>query len=534
MTPVANDGVILGRELLASGQAEKAGRVALDVLRADSGSLEAYLLLADAEERKGRLEHAALALQQAASRDPDNAEVWAKLGAVYALRAHWSESARAHARAAECAPQQERHLAALAIAQLAAQQYTAAVETGKQLQARFSETAVAHLVLGHILKVGGKLAEASVAYQRAVQLDPNCSNAVFNLVDLKTPESMSDPVSRRVEAMSARADLSDADRMEIEFALARIHESLGSFDTAFEHYRKANEARQRDMRAHGLVYKPELAEQRLLETTRRFGAAPIQSAIEPLPIDLRPVFIVGMPRSGTSLVEQILSCHPEVSAGGELSAAQLCYSTYLAERARQQLPAEFDPKHPSEQELLHRARERYIECLFALGLDAAVVTDKFPGNFQILGFLRAMFPAAVIVHCTRNPVATCWSLYAANLSAHAPYKTSLENLGHFYGLYRHLMNYWTQLLRPAAVEVSYEALVESPEVEIRRLLAACELPWHEECMKFYASTRPVTTASLRQVRQPIYVSSVGHWRNYERHLGALARLGGTNGSIPVR
>ena len=255
----------------------------------------------------------------------------------------------------------------------------------------------------------------------------------------------------------------------------------------------------------------------------RYGPGSFQHEIEPLPIALRPIFIVGMPRSGTSLVEQILGCHPQVAAGGELTAAQATYAEYVHERDHLGMRGAVDSSNEQESRLLRRARERYVDHLFEVGFDGAFVTDKFPGNFTIVGFIRGMFPDAVIVHVTREHVSTCWSLYTANLSAHAPYKTSLESLGHYYRLYLRTMAHWRELPGQRVHEVNYESLVSNPESQIRLLLDTCNLPWDERCLKFHESRRPVTTASLLQVRRPIFGSSINRWLPYAPHLGPLRK-----------
>ena len=305
------------------------------------------------------------------------------------------------------------------MAQLAAQQHHEAFVTSRDLSRRFPLAPSAMLVEAHLHKTRGEFESAISTYEQVLAAVPRCATALFNFVDLRTP-SVSDKLTRHIQELSRDESLDDASRADLEFALATIFDRHSHFDRAFEHYRKANCALQNDMRARGLVYDPKDAWSRSAAEFSRYDTGSMRCELEPLPIALRPIFIVGMPRSGTSLVEQILSCHPQVAAGGELTAAQVCYATYVVERERLGLRGAVDSSNELELNLLRRARERYVEFLFEAGLDATTVTDKFPGNFTILGFLRGMFPDAVIVHTSRAPMATCWSLYTANLSAHAP------------------------------------------------------------------------------------------------------------------
>lgn len=511
-------------DALEAGEAEVARTRVLDLLQRRPECIDAYVLLARIERANGRLEQATAALQRAASIDPDRADLWSSLGELYGLRANWREAAIAYGRAAmqENAPE---HLAAQAMAQLAAQQHDSAFATSRDLSSRFPHAPSAMLVESHVHKTRGEFGSAISTYEQVLAADPRCATALFNIVDLRTPP-VSDKLTRHVQELSQDESLDDASRADLEFALATIFDRSSHFDQAFEHYRKANCALQNRMRNLGLIYDPTAAESRLEAEVSRYGPRAMQRVLEPLPIALRPIFIVGMPRSGTSLVEQILSCHPQVAAGGELTAAQLCYATYVVERERLGLRGAVDSSNDLELNLLRRARERYVEFLFEAGLDAATVTDKFPGNFTILGFLRGMFPDAVIVHTTREPMATCWSLYTANLSAHAPYKTSLETLGHYYRLYLQIMHYWRDFLGNSLCEISYESLVSDPDTQIRQLLDACDLPWDMRCLDFQASQRAVTTASLLQIRKPIFKSSLDRWLPYAGHLGPLrASLG---------
>ena len=491
----------------------------LEVLKRFPECVEAYTLLAQLEQASGSHHKATVALERATSIDPDRADLWASLADLLALRGKWREAAVSYERAAarEDAPE---HLAALAMAQLAAQRHEAADATSRDLSRRFPRAPVARLVEGHVHKTRGNLAQATAAYEQAIQIDPHCSAALFNLADILAP-SISDPLTQRILELSQDGSLDHTSRADVEFALAAIHDRSGLFDQAFGHYRNANCALQDDMRSRGVAYDAEHATSMIEAEMNRYGARSFRHAIEPLPIALRPIFIVGMPRSGTSLVEQILGCHPQVAAGGELTAAQTSYAEYVLERNRLGIRGAVDSSNEHESRLLRRARERYVDHLFEVGLDAAVVTDKFPGNFTILGFIRGMFPDAMIVHATRDPLATCWSLYTANLSAHAPYKTSLESLGHYYRLYLRVMAHWRGLPGKPIQEINYESLVANPESQIRLMLDACNLPWDERCLSFYDSRRPVTTASMLQVRRPIFGSSIDRWLPYAPHLGPL-------------
>jgi hypothetical protein len=272
------------------------------------------------------------------------------------------------------------------------------------------------------------------------------------------------------------------------------------------------------------VYKPEAADDYITSTVANYPVQGTVAPLDPLPIDLRLVFIVGMPRSGTTLIEQILGSHPRVRTGGELPFAVECERLHAARRRELGFAGPVDPADLRERELLLRVRELYLDRLFERDLDAEYVTDKLPGNFSRLGLIRCIFPDAIIVHCRRDPEATGWSLFTSNFAIHDPYYNSMEHLAHFYRSYQRIMRHWRRALMPPIVEVRYEELVKSPEREIRRLVAEVGLDWNLRCLSFHESPRAVVTASSQQVRQGIYLSSLDRWRPYASRLGALATL----------
>lgn len=232
-----------------------------------------------------------------------------------------------------------------------------------------------------------------------------------------------------------------------------------------------------------------------------------------------PVFIVGMPRSGTTLVEQILASHPQVAAAGELDHFAL---------SAQDLPALLDKAAPypecaaelsrGEEDLLGRA---YLKGLREAAGAAPIMTNKLPFNVLRLGLIAMMFPRARIIHCTRDPMETCLSIYLQNFAVQQTWATDLGDLGRYDRAYRTLMAHWSRCLPLRVFELGYEDLVAAPEARIAALLAFLDLPWDSRCLRFHETPRPVVTPSLWQVRQPIYTRSVGRWRRYAHHLGPL-------------
>ncbi len=233
-----------------------------------------------------------------------------------------------------------------------------------------------------------------------------------------------------------------------------------------------------------------------------------------------PVFIVGMPRSGTTLVEQIISAHPAAYGAGELPDI-----IGLVRALPGFLRNNREPYPECVGELNENAEfalsERYLEKIRLSPGDPERVTDKMPHNFLHVGLIALLFPNARIIHCTRNPVDTCLSCYFQDFMGRHTYAYNLEDLGYYYGEYRRLMAHWREVLPMQFMDVNYEELTANAEANSRRIIEHVGLPWDERCLEFYKTGRNVATASYDQVRQPIYRKSVERWRNYEQHISPL-------------
>ena len=244
-----------------------------------------------------------------------------------------------------------------------------------------------------------------------------------------------------------------------------------------------------------------------------------------------PVFIVGMPRSGTSLVEQILASHPQVHAAGErrdISALAQGLLSLAGEGATMRERFERIPKRALDQ-----ASTQYLNILREIAPEADRVTDKMPSNFLHLGVIAAALPGAHVIHCMRNPLDTCLSCYMTDFAGVHPYTYDLEHLGRFYQDYQRLMAHWKEALSLPILDVSYESLVQNPEPVVRKMLEFVDLPWDDACLRHHELQRPIVTASAEQARQPIYTSSIGRWRNYREQLTPLLELLGDPDEAPA-
>jgi tetratricopeptide (TPR) repeat protein len=437
-------------------------------------------------------------------------------------RGEWRDAADAFEQATRLVPFDAPSWIGYAMSLIATQDLRGARDARKMLLERFTDRGEAHLIDGHIHKIQGEFAEAIDSYRRAVSVEPEQTDALFNLVDLSTPGT-SDSLTKRLETLLRRASLTNRQSANIRFSLARIYEKAGYVDEAFAFYREANAASDAMMRGTGNSYDPARFEEDTEQVIKLFSRDLLMRSLEPVDLDMRLIFVVGLPRSGTTLVERILSSHSQVCAGGELPFMQDCLARVKSNRNAIGVRSGLRLDDDDDKRLLLQLRTEYLDALFERELDGAYVTDKLPANFSALGLVRVLFPDALIVHCVRDPIATCWSLYSAHFGAHLSYYTSLENLSHYYrNVYAKLMRHWETIEGMDIITVNYEELVTNPEPSIRELIARCGLPWEDVYLNFQDNNQPLYTASLRQARQPIYATSIARWRQFERHLGPLA------------
>ncbi len=303
----------------------------------------------------------------------------------------------------------------------------------------------------------------------------------------------------------------------VKFILAELYDSIGDYDNAFSELKEANDLVPR-------TYKAEAEE----EYFRRLKRVFCKEIFDKLPRSTistkKPIFIVGMPRSGTSLTEQILATHPDVFGAGELAKIGEI-ATSLSYWLKKDTPFP-EIVEELDEEILNRATQEYLDFIDSLsGGKFLHVTDKMPQNFVYLGLMALIFPEVKIIHCRRNPYDTCLSNYFQNFAAAGlSFAYNLEDLGHYYRLYLDIMQHWREVLPIKFYESQYEELVQNPREKIKELLDFCELDWYEGCLEFYKTKRDVKTASYDQVRKPLYKKSVARWKRYEKYLEPLKKI----------
>ncbi|MDA0262188.1 MAG: sulfotransferase [Proteobacteria bacterium] len=396
-----------------------------------------------------------------------------------------------------------------------------------------------HIELGGTLRENGKLDDAIVSYRRALELDPDSSFARLQSARLKTHHSPDDDDIKALEALYARPDISSEQRVQAAFGLGKAFEDLKNYDQAFEYFAAGNRLRYRGYdqsvedretgirklaRAVGLTPAKSTPEQARREANFKFTKSAFDASLfERFAgagcMDETPIFVVGMPRSGTSLIEQILASHSQVFGAGEISEMADIGGSFLNRFAR--AGERLDGCDPAEFE---RVGRDYVRALKKHANSSRFITDKMPENFIFIGLIKLALPNAKIIHCRRDARDTCTSIFRQLFATdRLDYAYDLGALGRSYNLYSDLMAHWQDMLPGAIYDISYENLVSDQTVQTRALLEHCGLAWEESCLRFYETNRPIKTRA-EQVRKPISDASVGSWKRYEKQLAPLLKV----------
>ena len=331
------------------------------------------------------------------------------------------------------------------------------------------------------------------------------------------------PALDLVEKRMRESKNSTLDKARLHFTAAELLDSMNRFDEAFEHAKRGNQLARP-------AYDPKSHERTFDILIDYFTRDRLKQLPRGSDTSEKPVFIVGMPRSGSSLAEQILASHPMVHGCGELDFMSHVWAgtVRMLSACPDQYPGCLDRLTADQADGMAQI---YLQPLIAMNPAAKRLTDKLPLNFLHLGLIAILLPGARIIDCRRDPRDVCLSCYLAMFEEGHNFKFDLNHIAHFHAHYRRLMEHWKQSLDLPILEVSYEQLVMDPEPQTRRMLEFLGLPWDEKCLRFNESKRPVVTSSVQQVRKPIYQSSIGRWRNYERHLTDLGAGPASNFSV---
>jgi tetratricopeptide (TPR) repeat protein len=481
-------------------------------LARDPNFAPAHFNLGKCLQARGRHEAAAVHYEKVIAQSPDAAEAHNNLGGAYQKLGRIDEAIAHYARALDLSPDFVEALNNLGNAHVARGRLPEAVTLFERALAVRPDCADTHYHLGGAREAMGEFEDAGRAYERAIARAPARAEFHLALAQLQTFRA-GDP---RLDALEALAHDTGAQTEEAKiathFALAKAYADLGRHQQSFDHLLEGNR------RKRQLVCYDEAATLRLFEdikavfTTAVIGAK--AGAGDPCTV---PIFVVGMPRSGTTLIEQILASHSEVFAAGErddFETAAMALRGANGERFPQLVDA-------ISSDALRELGSGYVARLRAVAPTAKRIVDKMPSNFSLVGLIHLALPQARIIHVRRDPVDTCFSCFSL-LFSEQPHTHDLGELGRYYRAYAALMAHWRAVLPPGVMlEVRYEDVVTDLEAQARAILAHCGLDWEDACLSFHRIERPVMTASAWQVRQPIYRNAVGRWRPYASALKPL-------------
>ena len=366
--------------------------------------------------------------------------------------------------------------------------------------------------LGIAYQETGKIISALESFEKAISINPDNAEPYRNLSYLKKYDSENDAHILKMKSILSNANLEDSERIHLCLALATIYKNL---ENTTEYFRFLNEGN--SLLKKKLNYSTDQLSEVILNIKKIFNSLPesISTSQTTYPSNIQPIFILGMPRSGTTLVEQIISNHHKVYGGGELNTLTKLINPIIKNFI------EGDITHLSKKALTF-VRQEYLAMLHQLNTTDRIITDKLPLNFQYIGFILLAFPEAKIVHLKRDAIATCWSNFTCSFIDEANgYSNNFDDLVHFYGLYRDLMDFWHERYPNQIYDLCYEDLTNNQEEETQKLLKYCELEWDENCLIFHKNKRAVKTASSLKVREKMYQGSSETWKKYESHIQPL-------------
>lgn len=571
----------LANILFRQGKAGESASLYQRLLQSHPELALAWYMLGASLSAEKQFTDAAAAFHKATELNPNHSESWYGLGYVSNAQHDYSQAATYFQHALSLNPQYAQAHNGLASAQQSLGKYKEALSHYDEALTQAPGYAEAHFGRGSALIVLGEHDGAIQSLREAIHLNPQYTEAYITLasalmtrsnpdealaccekaleIDPDNADSIaltatieqhaSDPekalarlqpwiergidnvnlaiayseVSKSLDRPGEAIDLMEqllaqentlpvTSQRNLYFNLGRMYDATNQYEKAFDYYQKGNACRP-------ITYDPAINSREIDSTIEVFKRNFIASSAHASRLSDKPVFVVGMPRSGTSLVEQILASHPAVYGAGELPDMLQMVS---------QLPATLGSTEAYPwcataltQDKIDALSEEYLQHLDTLSPSAERVVDKMPGNFRFLGLINLLFPAAHVIHCVRDPLDTCLSCYFQDFSTSHAYSYDLAQLAEFYKDYQRLMTHWTETLQIPILEVRYEELIEHQEAVSRKMVEFCDLDWDESCLNFHENRRFVATASYDQVRRPLYSKSVARWKHYEKHLGPL-------------
>ncbi len=498
----------LGNTLVELGRLDEAIESFEALLAHAPGVPEAHNNKGFALMELGRLGEAAASFDKALALRPDYVEVHNNKATVMSRQGRFDEAIACADRALALAPDYADAHNAKGIALADRGSLDEALACFERALALNPRSAEFHNNKGTALTDQGRFGEALESFDQALDLKPDYAEPYMHLSHIHT-FSAGDRYLAAMEGLwTGDGALSEQQKMYLGFALGKACRDLGRLEEAFGFIEQANRFKRQS-------YAYDIAEDAdyFKNLTAAFDSDVFAGRQDAGSADGTPIFIVGMPRSGTSLVEQILASHSQVFGAGERNdLGRIVEGTDVANRLK-----DFDAGG------LASLGTEYIKRIRAVGGESPRVTDKLPHNFLHIGIIRLILPKAKVIHCRRDPLDTCWSIFRSYFTGEHRYAYEMTELGTYFRLYQDLMDHWRRELPGFIHDIGYEDLVADQEGETKRLLAFCELPWEDACLRFHETRRAVQTASAGQVRKPIYRDAVRAWKHHEKQLEPLRR-----------
>ena len=516
LTPHRED-LVRGLSLQRMGNVRDAEKIYRDVLLRDPSNVDALRLLAGVAMRAKQWGDAEALLERALELAPDFYQGWFDLGLARQEQDKTAEAIDAYQQVIRLEPDRPQGYVSVGTVKAMIGAHDEAMEQFQAALQREPSHFGALSGMGHVLKTIGSQDEAIENYRECVRQNPDHGETWWSMANLKTFR-FTDEEIEIMATRAARESLVEEQRANFFFALGKAYEDKQDYDQAFEYYARGNENR-RDRESYDPVQTVDLHDRFIRTFSREFfderrGAGCDSNA---------PILIVGLPRSGSTLIEQILASHPDVEGTHELpDLGRVARSVGLGREDRKAYPEAMtllsneELKQAGEEYL--RRTERHRE------LGTPRFTDKLPNNFVHVGFLELALPNARVINAKRHPLDSCLGAFKQLFARGQPFTYDQFEIAEFYIEYQRIMDHWHEVLPGRVLDVQYENVVDDLETQVRRILEYCDLPWNDACLRYYENERAVKTASSEQVRKPIYSSAKHRWRHYEKHLGPMIEV----------
>lgn len=505
----------IGNALQLRGENIKAIEFLQEALSVEPHYSEAHNNLANAFRELGRYDESLMSFQEAVKYSPDNPDILANAASFLAEKESKGQAELLYKQALNNDPNHVRSLIGLGKVLKNSRRLDRSIELFHQALKLEPENTTAFVALGDVLSDQGKTNEALSFYKKAIQIKPDMIDAYCGLF-FNTKYSKYNSYIKSMESLYADKNLSREDRTMLCFSLGKAYEDLKKYKESIQLIIEAN-----NLKSKSIDYSISKAENFVMSIISAFPKEYFDQRRNVGYNDKTPIFILGMPRSGTSLVEQILSSHPMIYGAGELTDIADLTKSICIDHSSNQFPLCINDVSNAKLKELGKA---YASNLRRFSNECEYITDKMPHNFLYIGFIKTILPDAKIIHCIRDPMDNCLSLFKNyfEVSTH-DYSYDMKTLGEYYNIYTRIMEYWQNIFHDEIYELSYEQLVYDQERETRKLLKYCNLPWDDSCLNFHKTKRTVSTASKEQVRRELYNDSVKLWKNYEVELSPLRK-----------